>query len=90
MKQDVEMMMGMMRSIIQGFIRDSVKAEPESESVREQANVLAINIAKIPIVKETLAGIIDGKTLARIFYNMKQTDFDELYHIIETAKKFRR
>jgi hypothetical protein len=83
-------MLGMMKTMMQNVLNELLKSAPEDESVREQANVLAAHIMTIPAIKEQLDGLIDTKTFAKILYNLKQKDFDELYFAFERAKEYRR
>jgi hypothetical protein len=89
-KTEVDPMMNMMKTMMQGLITELCQVVPENESLREQANVLAANLVTIPTVKEQLGGFLDTKTIAKILYNLKQSDWDELYGAFESAKKYRR
>jgi hypothetical protein len=83
-------MMAMMREMVKGLISEMCKSVPENDSLREQSNVLAAHLSTIPAVKEQLGGMIDTKTIAKILYNLEQSDWDEIYNAFENAKKYRR
>jgi hypothetical protein len=87
---DNEAMLEMMKPFLQSIFEEIMKAEPENDSVREQSNVLAVYLMNIPSIKEKAGAVFDAKTLAKVLYNLKQTDFDSLYHAFESAKKYRR
>ncbi len=84
------MMLEMMKTVLQGVVAELTQAKPQNDSIREQANVLAVYLVNIPSIKTTLKGAIDAKTLSKIFYNFSQEDFDKLYDAFESAKRYRR
>lgn len=90
MNSDEEAMFKMMQPFIQNALQELVKTNPENESVREQANVLAVYIMNIRSVKNGFGNLIDAKTLAKLLYNLKQSDFDALYSAFKSAHKYKR
>lgn len=76
----------MIKSVFEVFIPNLLKAKPESEATRRQSNILAVYLYNSPmgIVFKDMLELPD---LARIFYNFKQEDYNNLYEVIERMKK---
>ena len=82
----IKSMLPMMKSMFELFAPDLMKAKPESEAVRAQANILAVYIYGSPmgVLFRDMMTIND---FAKIMYNLKQSDFNKLYEKVEQMKK---
>jgi len=75
----------MLKTVFELFSPDLLKAKPESEAVRRQANILSAYIYNSPLGL-FLKDMLTMPELARIVYNFKQEDFNKLYEVIDDMR----
>ena len=76
----------MLKTVFELFSPDLLKAKPESEAVRRQANILTAYLYNTPLGL-FLRDMLMASDFAKILYNFKQEDFNKLYEVIERMKK---
>jgi hypothetical protein len=88
-EQQLKAIAPMFKSVMELFLPAFTKSVPETEAVREQANILAAFIYTSPAGQAFFKDFIDARGLAHIFYNLKQVDFDMLYLVTDRMRKIK-
>lgn len=77
----VNQVMGMMLSMVKPLIKQQY-GKPESESVKEQIDIMASVITRM---FPGLSVLISPEDVKGLMYNMKQNELDEFYTTVELA-----